>query len=96
MHNIPIKVFFLLQLTQIYATYSDQSTGQLSFVTSFLNFAGTASRIFTTLQETQDPIMLVMYISNFILNGIIVLQFFVYKSSSSSDKMSGNDKTKTS
>lgn len=69
-----------LQLTQIYTIYSNESTGQLSFITSFLNWAGTASRIFTTIQETQDSIMLLMYVSNFIVNGIIVIQFFMYGS----------------
>jgi hypothetical protein len=68
------------QLTQVYTTYSNQSTGQLSFITCALNFGGAASRIFTTLRETQDPIMLFMYCTNFTVSGIIVLQFYLYGS----------------
>lgn len=75
-----IPLILSSRLTQIYTIYSNQSTGQISFITSFLNWAGTASRIFTTLQETQDNIILFMYISNFIVNGIIVLQFLIYPS----------------
>lgn len=73
-------------MTQIYTTYSNKSTGQLSLITSFLNWAGTASRIFTTLQETQDLIMLIMYITSFTLNGVILLQFFIYRDQGKQEK----------
>jgi hypothetical protein len=32
----------------------NKSTGQLSFITWFLNFGGSVARIFTTLQEVDD------------------------------------------
>jgi hypothetical protein len=34
----------------------NKSTGQLSFITWFLNFGGSLARIFTTLQEIDDPL----------------------------------------
>ena len=66
------------QLSQVYTTFVNKTTGQLSVITSFLNWSGTAARIFTTLQETQDPIILIMYTSSFIVNSIIMLQFGIY------------------
>jgi mannose-P-dolichol utilization defect protein 1 len=66
------------QISQVYTTFANKTTGQLSVITSYLNWSGTAARIFTTLQETQDPIILIMYISSFIVNSIIMLQFGIY------------------
>ncbi len=39
---------------QIYQNYKDSSTGQLSFFTTFLQFAGSAARVATTLVKTGD------------------------------------------
>ncbi len=62
----------------MYAIYSNGSTGQLSLITSYLNWAGAAARIFTTMQETQDPITLLIFSISFALNTIIMIQFVVY------------------
>lgn len=56
----------------------NKTTGQLSFITAFLNWGGTAARIFTTVQETEDPILLLMYLSSFTMNFIILIQFAIY------------------
>lgn len=66
------------RLSQIATTFKTKSTGQLSFVTASLNFLGTIARVFTTLVEVQDPMLLVNIISVTLLNGIIVVQFLVY------------------
>ncbi len=39
------------RVPQIYQSYSNKSTGQLSIVTYALNLAGASARIFTTLQQ---------------------------------------------
>lgn len=74
-----------VQLSQVYTTFVNKTTGQLSVITSFLNWSGTAARIFTTLQETQDPIILITYTSSFIVNSIIMLQFGIYWNATSKD-----------
>ena len=64
--------------TQIKQNYSNGSTGNLSFITNFLNLAGTVSRIITTLTELNDPSLLANYIIGTVLNGIIIIQFWLY------------------
>ena len=56
----------------------NSTTGQLSFITAFLNWAGTAARIFTTLQETQDSLMIATYCTSFTVNTIVLFQFYWY------------------
>lgn len=87
------------QLSQVYTTFVNKTTGQLSLITSYLNWSGTAARIFTTMQETQDPIMLSMFITSFVLNSIIMVQFVMYWNTASNvaastKKRSGSKKEK--
>lgn len=66
---------------QIWVNVKNGSTGQLSFLTLFLTFGGSVARIFTTLQETPDD--LIMFYSFLVagsLNGILVSQFIWYGS----------------
>lgn len=44
------------RLPQIWESFKNKSTGQLSFITWFLNFGGSVARIFTTIQEVDDPL----------------------------------------
>ncbi|CAG9536494.1 unnamed protein product [Cercopithifilaria johnstoni] len=86
---IPIDVFALLQaitipvviiakFLQIRANYQQQNTGQLSMISVFLQFAGCLARIFTSLQETGDQLVIINYIIATLLNGIISFQFLLY------------------
>lgn len=45
---------FLVKAPQIYTTFANGNTGQLSVITNFLNFAGVLARIFTILTEVDD------------------------------------------
>ena len=65
-------------MSQIINTYRLGSTGQLSFITYLLLWGGAIARVFTTLQETSDPLMLIQYCCTVTLNTIIVLQFLIY------------------
>ena len=51
-----------------------------------MNWAGTASRIFTTIQETGDTIILLMFVTNFIMNGVILIQFYLYGGKAKDEK----------
>ena len=66
------------RITQIYASYKSKSTGPLSTITYGLNMMGNAARIFTSLKETNDIIMVGGFVVSFVLNLIIFLQIIYY------------------
>uniref|UniRef100_A0A1I7V4D1 Mannose-P-dolichol utilization defect 1 protein homolog n=1 Tax=Caenorhabditis tropicalis TaxID=1561998 RepID=A0A1I7V4D1_9PELO len=91
--SIPMKVLTMVQflgipivvvskLLQIYQNYKAQSTGQLSLISVFLQFAGTVARVFTSIQDTGDGLLILSYSTAAVLNGLIFAQFFMYWSNS--------------
>ena len=66
------------------ANLRNGSTGQLSVVTWLLLFVGAAARIFTSVQETGDTMMVLQYALSTLCNGTITFQIFYYWNSSSS------------
>ena len=66
------------RITQIISSYKSKSTGPLSTITYGLNMLGNAARIFTSLKETNDIIMVGGFVVSFILNLIIFLQIIYY------------------
>lgn len=71
-------MFIFARLPQIITNYTQGHTGNLAVLTCFMNFAGVAARIFTTLQEVDDPIILGNFVVSTILNGTILLQCIMY------------------
>lgn len=67
------------KLPQIYSNFSAKSTGQLSLLTTFLQFGGTVARVLTTLQEVDDFGVLLSFIVAATLNGIVLAQIVVYQ-----------------
>lgn len=74
--NIPIVL--ISKFSQAYTNYSNGNTGQLSAVTCFMLFFGSLVRIFTSIQETGDIVMIIMYVCSTFANGIIVTQLLYY------------------
>eukprot|EP01083_Nonionella_stella_P300251 1023966_1 len=74
------------RLPQIYTIYKAGSTGNNAFITWFLNFGGTLARLFTTLQEVNDVMALVVICTSMVCNGTIVLQFAMYWNSDKKKK----------
>ncbi|KAL6060139.1 Mannose-P-dolichol utilization defect 1 protein [Balamuthia mandrillaris] len=74
------------RIPQVLANYKNGSTGQLSFVTFFLNFGGSLARVFTTVTETADPLVLASYATAALLNGIILAQILYYWNVKPKDK----------
>ncbi|CAH0404634.1 unnamed protein product [Chilo suppressalis] len=74
--NVPIIV--LAKSIQVITNYKNGSTGQLSAVTCFLLFGGSVARIFTSIQETGDSIIILTYCVSTIANAALVLQLFWY------------------
>jgi len=66
------------KLAQIYENIKNGSTGQLSIITVFLFFAGSLARVFTTLQDAPDPILIVSVGIAGFLNSILFLQVIIY------------------
>ena len=76
--NEPFLSIFLFQLLQIVANFQNGHTGQLSFIMVLLLFLGALARIFTTIQETGDSVMLVSFLVSSALNATLVLQVLYY------------------
>jgi len=74
--TIPITV--VGKAMQLHANYTARSTGQLSGVSTFMQFAGCLARIFTSIQETGDVLVIVTYVIASLMNGLIFAQMFIY------------------
>ncbi|KAL8663522.1 MAG: hypothetical protein Q9202_003832 [Teloschistes flavicans] len=74
-------VGLLSKAPQIWANWQIGGTGQLSAFTIFLYLGGSLSRIFTTLQEVPDRMILYGFIGAFLLNGVLAAQMLYYWSS---------------
>ncbi|XP_024946436.1 mannose-P-dolichol utilization defect 1 protein homolog isoform X2 [Cephus cinctus] len=74
--NVPILL--TSKLMQAYTNYSNGSTGQLSAATCFMLFFGSLARIFTSIQETGDTIIIVTYIVATSANALIASQLIYY------------------
>ncbi|KAL1588167.1 hypothetical protein WHR41_03203 [Cladosporium halotolerans] len=68
----------LSKLPQIIAIFREGGTGQLSAFTVFSYLFGSMSRIFTTLQEVPDKLILYSFIAGFALNVVLALQMVLY------------------
>ncbi|KAI0106011.1 mannose-P-dolichol utilization defect 1 protein [Daldinia grandis] len=66
------------KVPQIAAIYQTGGTGQLSAFTVFNYLAGSLSRIFTTLQEVDDKLILYGFVAGFALNLVLAAQMVYY------------------
>ena len=76
--QFPTCVLFFLKLLQIVANFRNGHTGQLSFIMVLMLFLGAMARIFTTIQETGDKVMLVTFLVSTTLNATLVFQVLYY------------------
>ncbi|XP_051900754.1 mannose-P-dolichol utilization defect 1b [Pristis pectinata] len=74
--NMPAVI--VSRLIQIVTNYRNGHTGQLSAVTVLLLFAGSVARIFTSIQETGDQLMVLTYVVSSLFNGVIATQLLLY------------------
>jgi mannose-P-dolichol utilization defect protein 1 len=61
--------------------YRNKSTGQLAFTSVILQLGGTLARIFTSIQETGDQLVILSFVAAATLNAVIFLQMLIYWSS---------------
>lgn len=66
------------KLPQIFTVWQQGGTGQLSAFAVINYLLGSLSRIFTTLQEVPDPLILYGFIAGFILNAVLAFQVIWY------------------
>ncbi|KAK9510786.1 hypothetical protein O3M35_005498 [Rhynocoris fuscipes] len=92
---IGFPIFFTGRMLQAHTIYKNKSTGDLSGFPFFIQFFITGSRIFTTIQETKDPILIFTQSMNTFSTGLICILFLYYNSKSGIQKKQTNDKLKT-
>ncbi|KAI9776366.1 MAG: hypothetical protein M1816_005333 [Peltula sp. TS41687] len=68
----------LSKIPQIWTIWQQGATGQLSAFTVFNYLAGSMSRIFTTLQEVDDKLILYGFVAGFVLNAVLAAQMLYY------------------
>ncbi|KAI9796761.1 MAG: hypothetical protein M1833_006001 [Piccolia ochrophora] len=66
------------KLPQIWTIWSKGGTGQLSAFAVFNYLVGSLSRIFTTLQEVDDKLILYGFVAAFALNAVLAGQMIYY------------------
>ena len=76
--SINIGIVILSKMIQIIANFRSSSTGQLSAITIFLLFSGSITRIFTSMQETGDNLVIMSYVMSSLFNGILAAQVVYY------------------
>ena len=71
--NLPLLL--ISRIPQIIQNFKQGSTGQLSGITTFLTFAGSLARVFTTIQEVGwDFSLLIGYFLGFATSGTLLMQ----------------------
>src|SRR3989338_7856890 len=74
-----MPIFWASRIPQIFSNFKNQSCGALSGTTIFLAVAGAGARVFTTLQEVNDLLLIAGNAIAFILNAILFVQIIFYE-----------------
>lgn len=74
--NILVVIF--AKLTQAFTNFKNGHTGQLSGITLVMLFGGSLARIFTSIQETGDKIVILTYVAATLCNAVLVVQLLYY------------------
>ncbi|GAB4852248.1 hypothetical protein Ancab_016440 [Ancistrocladus abbreviatus] len=72
-------IFLFARIPQIWANFSNKSTGELSFLTCFMNFGGSMVRVFTSIQEKAPTSVVLGSVIGVITNGTILSQIIIYQ-----------------
>ncbi|GAA5883685.1 hypothetical protein JCM3774_002953 [Rhodotorula dairenensis] len=84
LQTLTIPISLSSKVPQIVANYQAKSTGQLSSFLVVNSLAGCLARVFTTMSETKDPLLLWNFALAALLNGVIFTQMLYYRSGSAS------------
>ncbi|WOL10782.1 hypothetical protein Cni_G19541 [Canna indica] len=72
-------IFFFARVPQIWENYKNKSTGELSFLTCFMNCAGSIVRVFTSIQENAPLSVIMGSVLGIVTNGTILSQILIYQ-----------------
>lgn len=72
-------VFLCARIPQIWKNFSNKGTGELSFITCFMNFGGSMVRVFTSIQEKAPSTVVTGSVLGAITNGILLSQIIMYR-----------------
>lgn len=72
-------IFLCARIPQIWKNFSNKSTGELSFLTCFMNFGGSMVRVFTSIQEKAPTSVAMGSVVGAITNGTILSQIILYR-----------------
>lgn len=76
---VPSLIVLASRAPQIALNFTQGHTGQLSMATSVLFLLGGIARLFTTLTEVNDPILLAGVLVGLLLNGLLVFQLVLFR-----------------
>lgn len=71
-------IFFFARVPQIWENIKNKGTGELSFLTSLMNFAGSMVRVFTSIQEQAPSSVVMGSVIGIFTNGAILFQIIMY------------------
>ncbi|KXS17592.1 mannose-P-dolichol utilization defect 1 protein [Gonapodya prolifera JEL478] len=80
LQGLTILIGIASRVPQILSNYTNRSVGQLSSITILLISAGSVARVFTTLQEVNDPLLMVGAVVAAALNVVLASQCIAYPS----------------
>ncbi|GAV83980.1 PQ-loop domain-containing protein [Cephalotus follicularis] len=72
-------IFFFARVPQIWKNFKNKSTGELSFLTCLMNFAGSLVRVFTSIQEKAPASVVLGSLIGILTNGTILSQIVLYQ-----------------
>ncbi|GAA5953672.1 hypothetical protein JCM8115_004119 [Rhodotorula mucilaginosa] len=84
LQTLTIPISLSSKVPQIVENYKAKSTGQLSAFLVVNSLAGCLARVFTTMSETKDPLLLWNFALAALLNGVIFAQMILYRGNTSS------------
>uniref|UniRef100_A0A0K8TQH4 Solute carrier family 66 member 3 n=1 Tax=Tabanus bromius TaxID=304241 RepID=A0A0K8TQH4_TABBR len=86
------------KLLQAWTNYKSKSTAQLSAISWIILLVSSILRVYTTAKETGDALVVASYVLSTVLNGFIVMQFWIYRGrpKPKTSKETKKDKKKTS
>lgn len=72
-------IFLCARIPQIWKNFRNKSTGELSFLTCFMNFGGSMVRVFTSIQEKAPTSVVMGCVLGATTNGTLLSQIIIYK-----------------
>ncbi|KAM1088921.1 hypothetical protein ACFX19_016970 [Malus domestica] len=72
-------IFLGAKIPQIWANFSNKSTGELSFLTNLMNFAGSMVRVFTSIQEQAPKSVVLGSVIGIATNFTLLSQILIYQ-----------------